>query len=174
MTTFPRALLVVTMLLAAAFAGCMQQGSTDDGGDGANDTSDDGPPPARDKCVYKPCTGRNWSFQGKAWGKEGGGKTGTTTMWWNNSEAYENDTATLYWRVETGTLATTYGDLEFWWYDGDNGLWVHREMGPNGTACNNDGMEAAIGNWTMKIEWKDFQGRFSMRIQDRPLNETCR
>lgn len=165
-----RGLLLGLLLLAPALAGCVDlplDGPAAGDGGGADGTGDLQPGPVtRDDCeatvhdrnyVYNdgfpPRTNRSdprWTLD--------------RVHCWTNWNQTEQDPAPVYLVFARGEFGGT-GEWEATVYDAAGDVFLHRTFAdPAASSCNDEGIEAPMGNWTVIHELRNFTGRLTARL----------
>lgn len=172
-----RALLWTVVLLALPLAGCTAVpgfGGGADGPDGADGSEGDDlvqpGPVTRDDCdtVYHVRNYKwNAAYMPRSDGNGSGSGTGHTldrVHCWSNWNQTGEDPATVYF-VFARESGFPQGEWEYTVYDADGDVFRHATLAQTQSyECNEVGVRAPMGNWTVVHELRDFAGRLTARL----------
>lgn len=164
-----RALLWTVVLLALPLAGCTAVPGLGGGADGPGGTDGDAlvqpGPVTRDDCdtVYHV---RNYRWRLAAFPHEGNtsGITDTRVHCWSNWNQTDEDPATVYF-VFARESTFPQGEWEYTVYDADGDVFRHATLAQTQSyECNEVGVRAPMGNWTVVHELRNFTGKLTARL----------
>lgn len=179
MTTSKGATLLLTLLcfLVIPLAGCtdapMTGGDTGDDGPPADQPpADDGPPPIEGECwpsnspFVDEGEDRNYSF-GPAYLQP---QDDNRTHCWDNGKHTDESNPLIYF---VAARESGLGEWEVTIFDGDGQLFRHWVVDAWEVFCNEEGVRAPAGNWTIVHEMRDLGGRIDLRLCIDPPPDDC-
>lgn len=160
------AVLLGLLLVALPLAGCLgvpiEEGSA--GGDGDADSSPDRPddvPPVPEDCW--PGAVRNYTWSPLFFSRPDGQQThtGERVHCWTNWNQTDDDPARVYFVFHKDRGV---GEWEITVYDAEGDVFQHKVIRAGEVHCNEEGIMAPMGEWTIVHEWRNMTGAIDARL----------